>query len=120
MHFLARQLTALSHDVRLIPARYVKPFVHGYKSDYRDAETSAGGGNAGWAILSSSPNRETAASDDRVVHNRGPGSVESRPQTSGEVAHTAHAIIVGDCRSVQIGGRHVRVPRHRPLFLCKT
>jgi transposase len=26
-HFIARQLTALGHDVRLIPAQYVKPFL---------------------------------------------------------------------------------------------
>jgi hypothetical protein len=28
-HFIARQLTALGHDVRLIPAQYVKPFLKG-------------------------------------------------------------------------------------------
>jgi len=26
-HFIARQITALGHDVRLIPAQYVKPFL---------------------------------------------------------------------------------------------
>lgn len=40
-HYLGRQLTALGHDVRLIPAQYVKPFLKGHKNDYRDAEAIA-------------------------------------------------------------------------------
>src|SRR5499433_356879 len=40
-HFIARQLTALGHDVRLIPAQYVKPFLKSHKNDYRDAEAIA-------------------------------------------------------------------------------
>ena len=40
-HHIGRQLTALGHDVRLIPARYVKPFLKGHKNDYRDAEAIA-------------------------------------------------------------------------------
>lgn len=40
-HFIARQLAALGHDVRLIPAQYVKPFLKGHKNDYRDAEAIA-------------------------------------------------------------------------------
>jgi transposase len=34
-------LTTLGHDVRLIPAQYVKPFLKGHKNDYRDAEAIA-------------------------------------------------------------------------------
>jgi transposase len=37
-HFIARQITALGHEVRLVPAQYVKPFLKGHKNDYRDAE----------------------------------------------------------------------------------
>jgi transposase len=37
-HHIARQIQALGHDVRLIPAQYVKPFL---KNDYRDAEAIA-------------------------------------------------------------------------------
>jgi transposase len=37
-HHIGRQLTALGHDVRLIPAQYVKPFL---KNDYSDAEAIA-------------------------------------------------------------------------------
>src|ERR1700716_1060942 len=37
-HHIGRQLAEIGHDVRLIPAQYVKPFLKGHKSDYRDAE----------------------------------------------------------------------------------
>jgi transposase len=36
-----RQIQSLGHDVRLIPAQYVKPFLKGHKNDYRDAEAIA-------------------------------------------------------------------------------
>jgi hypothetical protein len=35
---IAREVRALGHDVTLIPAQYVKPFLKGHKNDYRDAE----------------------------------------------------------------------------------
>jgi transposase len=40
-HHVGRRLTELGHDVRLIPAQYVKPFLKGHKNDYRDAEAIA-------------------------------------------------------------------------------
>jgi transposase len=40
-HHLGRQLTALGHDVRLMPARYVRPYSKGQKNDFRDAEAIA-------------------------------------------------------------------------------
>lgn len=40
-HHIGRQLAALGHDVRLIPAKYVKPFLKENKNDYRDAEAIA-------------------------------------------------------------------------------
>jgi transposase len=40
-HHIGRQLQALGHDVRLIPAQYVKPFLKGHKNDHRDAEAIA-------------------------------------------------------------------------------
>jgi transposase len=40
-HHVARKLSQLGHDVRLIPARYVKAFVKSHKNDYRDAEAIA-------------------------------------------------------------------------------
>ena len=40
-HHLSRRLSALGHDARLMPARYVKPFLKGQKNDFRDAEAIA-------------------------------------------------------------------------------
>src|SRR5947207_3500465 len=40
-HHIGRQLAAVGHDVRLIPAQYVKAFLKGHKNDYRDAEAIA-------------------------------------------------------------------------------
>src|SRR3954454_7874669 len=37
-HHWARKLTALGHDVRLIPPQYVKPYVKRAKNDRNDAE----------------------------------------------------------------------------------
>jgi transposase len=37
-HYLGRRLVAQGHDVRLIPAQYVRPFVKSHKNDYLDAE----------------------------------------------------------------------------------
>ena len=36
-HFLARELNKQGHDVRLMPAQYVKPFVKTNKNDFNDA-----------------------------------------------------------------------------------
>jgi transposase len=40
-HHIGRMLEEMGHDVRLIPAQYVKPFLKGHKNDYRDAEAIA-------------------------------------------------------------------------------
>jgi transposase len=40
-HFLGRALREQGHEVRLIPAQYVKPFVKTNKNDYLDAEAIA-------------------------------------------------------------------------------
>jgi transposase len=40
-HHLSRQLRALGHDARLMPARYVRPYSKGQKNDFRDAEAIA-------------------------------------------------------------------------------
>jgi len=40
-HHLGRQLKALGHDARLMPARYVRPYSKGQKNDFRDAEAIA-------------------------------------------------------------------------------
>ena len=38
-HYWARELIALGHDVKLMPAQYVKPYVKRGKNDAADAET---------------------------------------------------------------------------------
>src|SRR5919109_4293915 len=40
-HHLGRQLKALGHNVRLMPAQYVRPYSKGQKNDFRDAEAIA-------------------------------------------------------------------------------
>src|SRR6202140_3259817 len=40
-HFLGRSLRAQGHDVKLIPAQFVKPFVKSNKNDFIDAEAIA-------------------------------------------------------------------------------
>jgi transposase len=40
-HYLARVLTAQGHEVKLMPAEYVRPFVKSNKNDYIDAEAIA-------------------------------------------------------------------------------
>jgi transposase len=40
-HHLSRQLQALGHDARLMPAQYVKPYLQGQKNDFHDAEAIA-------------------------------------------------------------------------------
>lgn len=40
-HFLGRALREQGHEVRLIPAQYVKPYVKTNKNDFIDAEANA-------------------------------------------------------------------------------
>ena len=40
-HHLSRQLLALGHDVKLIPAQFVSPFRKSHKNDFRDAKAIA-------------------------------------------------------------------------------
>ena len=37
-HYWAREIAALGHEVRMMPARYVKPYVKRNKNDAADAE----------------------------------------------------------------------------------
>ena len=40
-HHLGRKLKERGHDVRLMPAPYVRPYLKGHKNDFRDAEAAA-------------------------------------------------------------------------------
>jgi transposase len=37
-HHLSRKLHTLGHDTRIMPAKYVRPYLKGQKNDFRDAE----------------------------------------------------------------------------------
>src|SRR5271169_2494894 len=40
-HYVARELTALGHEVKQVPPAYAKPFRQGQKNDFRDAHAVA-------------------------------------------------------------------------------
>lgn len=40
-HHLGRKLEKIGHQVGLLPARYIKPYLKGHKNDFRDAEAIA-------------------------------------------------------------------------------
>jgi transposase len=40
-HYVARELSALGHDVKQVPPTYAKPFRQGHKNDFRDAHAVA-------------------------------------------------------------------------------
>ena len=40
-HYMARELVALGHEVKQVPATYAKPFRQGHKNDFRDAHAVA-------------------------------------------------------------------------------
>ena len=41
IHYVARELAALGHDVKQVPPTYAKPFRQGHKNDFRDAHSVA-------------------------------------------------------------------------------
>jgi transposase len=40
-HYVARELSALGHNVKQVPPAYAKPFRQGHKNDFRDAHAIA-------------------------------------------------------------------------------
>jgi len=53
-HFLGRALRKQGHDVRLIPAQFVRPFVKSNKNDFVDAEAIAEASSGRTCVLSQS------------------------------------------------------------------
>ncbi len=70
-HQVGRKLVALVHDVRLIPAKHVKPFLKGHKNDYRDA---------------GAVQRSTISSPQKAPSNS-PYSLSTRAQPAGRSTH---------------------------------
>jgi hypothetical protein len=66
-HHIGRQLTALGHDVRLIPAQYVKPFAaaHYALRDDQDAGTDGLAGSAPCALAPRGPTDRNDQSNPR-------------------------------------------------------
>src|SRR6478736_3326075 len=50
-HYVARELSALGHDVKQVPPAYSKPFRQGHKNDFRDAHAIAEGIDAIYAAI---------------------------------------------------------------------
>src|SRR6201997_1478488 len=75
-HFLGRALREQGHDVRLMPAQYVKPYVKTNKNDYIDAEAIAE------AVTRPTMRFVPIKSDDQL-----PAVAAPSPRTLGGAAH---------------------------------
>ncbi len=75
-HYWAREITALGHEVRMMPARYVKPYVKRNQSDAADAEAicevarSAGLRPAAYHALCSDQDARAAGGPDGAPNAR--------------------------------------------------
>jgi hypothetical protein len=74
-HHLSRKLTALGHDSRLMPAKYVRPYSKGQKNDPR-----CGGDRRGGAAQAGCPHREPGYIPAKLGFGRDPQ--EAEPQCS--------------------------------------
>src|SRR2546430_10221757 len=88
-HHIARQIRALGHDARLLPAQYVKPFLKGHKNDYRDAEAIAEAvqrPTMNFVAIKTPEQMDTAS---RALASRGPadGGDQSNPRLPDRARH---------------------------------
>ena len=74
-HFLGRALREQGHDVRLMPAQYVKPYVKTNKNDYIDAEAIAEAVSPADDALCADQDRRPAGSAVAAPGTRAFGSV---------------------------------------------
>lgn len=75
-HYWARELQALGHEVRLIPAQHVKAYVRGQKNDYNDARAIAEAlGRPGMRFV---PPKSQAQQDIQALHRLRSGVVDDR------------------------------------------
>lgn len=75
-HHWGRELMALGHEVRLIPAQHVKAYVRGQKNDYNDARAIAEA--AGRPGLRFVPVKSKAQQDVQALHRLRAGALKER------------------------------------------
>ncbi len=89
-HYWAREITALGHEVRVMPARYVKPYVKRNKSDAADAEAiceAATRPTMRFVPIKTPEQQAVAAPSARVVRAPAHGADQCAPGASRRVRH---------------------------------
>ena len=82
-HFLGRALREQGHEVRLMPAQYVKPYVKTNKSDYIDAEAIAEAVGRGWPNSQRAPTTTSLPWRWRISWPAWPGPCSRRMNPIG-------------------------------------
>src|SRR6202023_3172769 len=89
-HFLGRALREQGHEVRLMPAQYVKPYVQTNKSDFLDGEANRRSGataqDRGAVGFASAASRARALGD--APHGCGEPDSQPSPGTRADSAQT--------------------------------
>ena len=82
-HWLARQLTRLGHEVKLISPQFVKPFVQGHKNDFADAQAICEAASRP-SMRFVSPRNETQQTGS-ALHRLREGLVRDRTATTNQI-----------------------------------
>src|SRR6478735_9056374 len=79
-HYWARELTVRGHDVRLLPAQYVKPYLKRQKNDAADAEAICKAVTPADHALRAGEDSPAAECDDAA-----PGSLDAQPPAHADI-----------------------------------
>ncbi len=101
-HHLSRRLLALGHEARLMPARYVKPFLKGQKNDFRDAEAIAEAVQR--PTMRYVPTKSVAQLDLQALHRVRARLVRHRTSVINQI----RALLLDRGIAVRQGYRHLR------------
>lgn len=82
-HYFGRELAAQGHQVRLIPPKYVKPYIQGNKNDYNDALAIAEAANRPKMRFVSI--KSIAQQDLQSLHRLREGLVRQRTRTCNQI-----------------------------------